>query len=304
MNPIQIAAFTGLILSLPALLISCKRLYRERDVLSFALTACCVFISATFISAYLNDRDFIASIALSNRLDWYFNPWYLALPLILVALLLNLTMFILIRKTTSENLWKTIILVLCGFIVVNLLIAGIGSIFTGLSFNNCFFGSCCASLGISGLAWGLTYKEICVIGNIYIQIAIVFLSTLYVVWMGYRRNKFKTNVRNFFLMLFLDLYGFMMFAACLGIIVHYDLALEESYDLCYKELLSWARYYGITYFQINYYIFIIGFLIITIGNILLGRILRIPPSKRDLHKIRFGQEPLFNFDEEKFDSIS
>ena len=297
MNPIEIAAFIGIMFSLPALLISCKRLYQKRDILSFALTSGCVFITATFISAYLHALEFIATISMPDKLDWYFNPWYLAVPLIIVAILLNLTMFIVVRKTTYENLWKTVILVLCGFIVVNLCIAGISSIFTGLSFNNCFFASCCASLGISGLSWGLTYKEICVIGNIYIQTAIVFLSTLYIVWMGYRRNKFKTNIGNFLLMLFLVLYGFMMFAACYIIIIHYALPLEEAYDLCYKELVSWARSYGMTYFQINYYIFIIGFLIITIGNILFGRLLRIPPSKRDLHKIRSGHVPLFNFDE-------
>jgi len=33
-----------------------------------------------------------------------------------------------------------------------------------------------------GVAWGLTYKEICVIGNIYLEAGICLLSALWLTW--------------------------------------------------------------------------------------------------------------------------
>lgn len=298
MNPIQIAAILGLFFSLPVLFLSFKRIHRDKDLLSVILTLIASLITATFVSAYFHDIDFIVYMVNPDNLDWYFNPWLVGIPLTIAALLLDGTMYVCVKKITQTNLWKSIIYLLLAFIGVNIL-AGIGgSLITSYSFDQCFFGSCCASMGVAGFAWGLTYKEICVVGNIYFQTSTVLLSTLYVIWMAYRRCKFKTNIGNFFLMLFIDLYGFMMIGACLVLINHYTLPLNEAYDLCYKELILGSRTIGVTYNVINYYIFIIGFLVLVIGNILLGRLMRISHTKRDLHKINFGEEPLLKFADE------
>ena len=49
-------------------------------------------------------------------------------------------------------------------------VAVIASQKTGRSFDECFFGACCGALYVAGMALGFSYKEICVIVNIYIHV--------------------------------------------------------------------------------------------------------------------------------------
>ena len=49
------------------------------------------------------------------------------------------------------------------------------SLVTEVSLDQGFFAACCGVMGAVGVAWGLTYKEICVIGNIYLEALRVFM---------------------------------------------------------------------------------------------------------------------------------
>ena len=64
---------------------------------------------------------------------------------------------------------KFIIVTLVAFVVMLFAIAVVGSVMTGRSLDECFFGACCGVLYVTGTVLGFTYKEICVIINIYAQ---------------------------------------------------------------------------------------------------------------------------------------
>ena len=79
---------------------------------------------------------------------------------------------------------KLIIISLGIFIAILLVVAIIGSITTGRSLDECFFGACCGILYITGRCLGFTYKEICVIVNIYLEAGLCLLSALWVTIIG------------------------------------------------------------------------------------------------------------------------
>ena len=73
------------------------------------------------------------------------------------------------------------------FLAILFCIVVVSSIYTGRSIDECFFGACCGCLYGLGLILGLSYKEICVIVNIYLESALCLLSVLWVTWISIRR---------------------------------------------------------------------------------------------------------------------
>ena len=69
------------------------------------------------------------------------------------------------------------------------------------------------------------------------------------------------------------LYGMIYILVFLLICYHYAMPMEKAFDLCYHELLMLAYYWHTTYNNVNYLIFIILFLVLTFGNILLAKCL-------------------------------
>ena len=61
---------------------------------------------------------------------------------------------------------------------------------------------------------------------------------------------------------------------------HYAMPLENAFDLCYHELIVLASDWHTTYNNVNYLIFILLFLVLTLGNILVANcLLRISYKK-------------------------
>ena len=77
---------------------------------------------------------------------------------------------------------KLIIISLGIFIATLLVVAIVWSTTTGRSLDECFFGACCGILYLTGKYLGFTYKEICVIVNIYLEAGLCVLSALWVTW--------------------------------------------------------------------------------------------------------------------------
>ena len=77
---------------------------------------------------------------------------------------------------------RFIILSLGVFIAILLVVAIVWSATTGRSLDECFFGACCGILYLTGKYLGFTYKEICVIVNIYLEAGLCVLSALWVTW--------------------------------------------------------------------------------------------------------------------------
>ena len=168
---------------------------------------------------------------------------------------------------------KFIIITLAVIIGILLVVAIFGSVTTGRSLDECFFGVCCGILYMSGKILGFTYKEICVIVNIYLEASLCLLSALWITWTtikGFIRHK---TIGSSVLMATGFIYGIAYIGGFLWLCQHYAMPMNDAFDLCYRELIQLAKEYHTTYNNVNYAIFILLFLVITIGNTLLVKLL-------------------------------
>ena len=147
---------------LPALIVSVGRCYREKDLLTSAMVFLCAIMVATFVSAFFQ-ADYILSL-----FDTYgLNQSYICLALLSGSIISGVLLLITVRYIKKKHVWKWIIAAFALFLLLMMLM-GIGISFTtGCSLDQGFFLACCGTLGATGIAWGLTYKEICVmVGSI------------------------------------------------------------------------------------------------------------------------------------------
>ena len=169
---------------------------------------------------------------------------------------------------------RFVIVILVAFVVMLLAVAVVGSVMTGRSLDECFFGACCGVLYVTGKALGVTYKEICVIINIYAQSGICLLSALWVTWAAIKRFHSHKTTENGLLMATGIIYGSAYAVGFLWVCHHYAKPMDEAFDLCYHELIQLSKDYNISYNNVNYIIFILLFLVMTIGNMLIERLLK------------------------------
>ena len=138
----------------------------------------------------------------------------------------------------------------------------------------CFFGACCGAVYATGIVLGFTYKEICVIVNIYIEAALCLLSALWVTWVVIERFLHRKTTGNGVLMTAGIMYGLVCLVGFLLVCHHYAMPLSDAFDLCYHELVQLAKDYNTTYINVNFVVFILFFLVVTIGNLLIARKLK------------------------------
>jgi hypothetical protein len=169
---------------------------------------------------------------------------------------------------------KVIVVTLIAFVVMLFAVAVVGSIMSGRSLDECFFGACCGVLYVTGIALGFTYKEICVIINIYAQSGLCLLSALWVTWAAMQRFLSHKTTGNVVLVVTGIIYGLAYIGGFLWVCQHYAMPMNQAFDLCYQELLQLSKDYHTTYNNVNYIIFILLFLLITIGNLLIVKLLK------------------------------
>ena len=265
---------------LPALVTSVGRCFREKDLLSFSLSSLCVIWEATIISAYFHAGYIMALLdKYGQSIRSYYS--YICVASLLGCLLVSLMLFLTVRYMKKQHTWKWIIGVFALFMFAILMIGICINLVTGVSLDQGFFAACCCVMGAVGVAWGLTYKEICVIGNIYLEAGICLLSALWLTCCtikAYRQNK---TLLHGLLMSAGLLYGMINLLAFLLICNHYAMPMEKAFDLCYHELLMLASDWHITYNNVNYLIFILLFLVLTVGNILAAKCLSSNSYKKD-----------------------
>ena len=83
----------------------------------------------------------------------------------------------------------------------------------------------------------------------------------------------RKAIGNGFLMATGIIYASVYIGGFMRLCQHYAMPLNDAFDLCYHELIQLAKDFHTTYNNVNYAIFIIIFLVITIGNILLVKLL-------------------------------
>lgn len=257
---------------LPALITSIGRCFREKDLISFSLFSLCGIWEVTMISAFFH-ADYM--MALLDKYGQSIRSYhsYICVASLLGCLIVSLMLFLTVRYMKKKHALKWIIGGLALFLFATLIIGICISLVTGVSLDQGFFAACCGVMGAVGVAWGLTYKEICVIGNIYLEAGICLLSALWLTWStikSYGRNR----TRQLCLLMSVGLlYGMIYLFVFLLICNHYAMPMEKAFDLCYHELLMLASDWNTTYNNVNYLIFILLFLVLTVGNILAAKCL-------------------------------
>ena len=130
------------------------------------------------------------------------------------------------------------------------------------------FGLCVLFLLLLGKLFGLTYKQISVVFNLWVQGAVLTLSGL--APLGFTLYKLQESLSlGWFLgALVLACYGGVYVYAFIKMLRHYHLPFDDAFDLCVKDLMWVAEKWHTTYQMVNLLIFILFYLILLGLNIL------------------------------------
>ena len=130
------------------------------------------------------------------------------------------------------------------------------------------FGLCVLFLVLLGKLFGLTYKQISVVFNLWVQGALLTLSGL--APLGFTLYKLQESLSlGWFLgALVLACYGGVYAYAFIKMLRHYHLPFDDAFDLCVKDLMWVAEKWHTTYHMVNLLIFILFYLILLGLNIL------------------------------------
>ncbi len=129
-----------------------------------------------------------------------------------------------------------------------------------------FFLSCCGLMAYYAVMLGLTYKEFCVLGNIYLQALICLFASFAPLLLCVRKHIFDNR---FWLVLVNLLCHSVLFIV---VAIHYWMPLERGFNLCFRELNQLAVCAGTTYIKVNIVIFVIGFLADLLWNYCICRL--------------------------------
>ncbi len=258
------------------------RLVREKDLLSVMLVLLCGFIASTLLRVIFlvdNEGDEILNqipIFTSSEKGFLFLDFGILSSLVYVVIIMaNVGLWLIIRYIRRETVWKWSVRGFAILLSTIMLIAIAVNALIGGPIEQRFFDVCCGFLWVCSAAWGLTYKEICVIGNIYIEAGLCLLSALWLTWVTVRAFMQRKTLLRGMLMAAGIIYGTVCVVGFGWLCVHYAMPMEEAFDLCYRELVQLAAKWHTTYNIVNYVIFIILFLVLTLGSLLTAKLIQI-----------------------------
>lgn len=133
------------------------------------------------------------------------------------------------------------------------------------------FDICCKIMSGLGSLLGLSYKEICVIGNIHIQGGIWLLSAMIPIIVLMLRKQ-TSLIKKSYLILAIG-YGFIHSILFIMFCGRYSFPIIEGFDVCVKDLQHIADNYSTTYQAVNIYIFVVGWLLSVGWNIMITKLL-------------------------------
>ncbi|MBR5062161.1 MAG: hypothetical protein IKX24_08480 [Prevotella sp.] len=131
------------------------------------------------------------------------------------------------------------------------------------------FGLCVLFLLMLGKLFGLTYKQISVVFNLWFQGVVLILSgqapfcaTLYKMAGGF-------SIGWLVLALFFACYATVYMYAFIKMLRHYSLPFDSAFDRCVKDLEWVATKWHTTYQMINLLIFVLFYLILLGINVMI-----------------------------------
>ena len=131
------------------------------------------------------------------------------------------------------------------------------------------FGLCVLFLLLLGKLFGLTYKQISVVFNLWVQGAVLMLSGMAPFGIAIYKMLESFSMGWLLLTMILALYGAAYLYAFMKMLHHYHLPFDAAFDLCVDDLKRIAVRWHTTYEMVNLLIFILFYLVLLCLNVLL-----------------------------------
>lgn len=122
------------------------------------------------------------------------------------------------------------------------------------------FGVCVAFLRFLGLIFGLSYKHISVIFNLYIQGTVLLLTSWLPCIAGIASAIINPSAINIMAIALGVCYGNIYLKGFMWMLKHYKLPMDDAYVLCVKDLRMIAEKWNKSYYTVNIIIFIAWYL--------------------------------------------
>jgi hypothetical protein len=132
------------------------------------------------------------------------------------------------------------------------------------------FGLCVLFLLLLGKLFRLTYKQISVVFNLWVQGTVLTLSGLAPFGVAIYKGTESFSMGWLALTIVLALYGMVYVYGFIKILQHYHLPFDDAFDLCVMDLQWLAKKWHSTYQMVNIIIFVILFLALLGINILIS----------------------------------
>lgn len=131
------------------------------------------------------------------------------------------------------------------------------------------FGLCVLFLLLLGKLLGLTYKQISVVFNLWVQGFVLTLSGLAPFGIAVYKLFVSFTMGWLLLTIIFAVYGVAYVNAFIKMLHHYHLPFNDAFDLCVDDLQRLARKWHTTYQMVNLLIFILFYLILLGLNVLI-----------------------------------
>ena len=131
------------------------------------------------------------------------------------------------------------------------------------------FGLCVLFLRLLGKLFGLTYKQISVVFNLWVQGAVLALSGIAPFGVIVYKMLESFSIGWLFLSIIFAIYGMAYVYAFVRMLKHYHLPFNDSFDLCVRDLQWLAKRWHTTYQMVNLLIFVLFYLILLGINFLI-----------------------------------
>ena len=131
------------------------------------------------------------------------------------------------------------------------------------------FGLCVMFLILLGKLFGLTYKQISVVFNLWLQGAVLMLSGLAPATAAIYRFTEGKSWQWLVAAMPLLIYGITYIYGFSQMLSHYHLPFDDAFDLCVEDLQDLAIRWKATYQIANLVIFVLFFLILIVLNVLI-----------------------------------
>ena len=131
------------------------------------------------------------------------------------------------------------------------------------------FGLCVLFLLLLGKLLGLTYKQISVVFNLWVQGFVLTLSGLAPFGIAVYKLFVSFTMGWLLLTIIFAVYGVAYVYAFIKMLHHYHLPFNDAFDLCVVDLQLLAKKWHTTYQMVNLLIFILFYLILLGANILI-----------------------------------